>query len=312
MNAPLPQRNFGNKAQYGFFDLLLRTAGIRMGRLILALVIAWYTVLPHGRTRCLPYLTRRFGPAPWFTRLGQIWNMQHLFGTLLLERLMLRVSGRGGVKYDDAAGQRLKTLVARGKGLVVFSAHVGGWQGAVEGLRFLGKPVNILQYRADHHGDQHFFQPGDTQSQLPPIRFINVAEQFGGMIDARAALARGEIVCMMADRLFHPAEPALDLPFLGKPVRFPISGYRMAALAGAPIAVVFVLRGEHGPETSPHPNGENLYLHLAGVIEPEPKKNRSPEAWKTEAETYVQMLEAVVRKHPYQFYNFYDMWVPGG
>ncbi len=304
--APLPGRNFGNKAQYGFFHLLLRAAGTRISRLILALVVLWYTVLPHGRKRAVPYLERRFGPAPFLTRLRQVWNLQHRFGVLLLERLMLRVTGKGGVLYDDAVGEKLKALIARGKGLIVFSAHVGGWQGAVAGLRFLDKPVNILQYRADHHGDQHFFR---HEGEGPaPVRIINVAEAFGGMVDARAALARGEVVCMMGDRLFHPKEPAVDLPFLGKNVRFPVGGYRMAALANAPIAVLFVLRGDHGPEDSPHPGGENLYLHLAGVIEPEKRASRAPEAWKDDAAAYVALLEGVVREHPYQFFNFYDMW----
>ncbi len=304
---PLPERNFGNKAQYGFFHHLIRLAGIRLSRPVLALVVLWYTLLPHGRRRSLPYIERRFGPADWTRRLRQVWKQQHCFGTLLLERLMLRITGRGGMLYEKEPSGRLKTLMDRGRGLVVLSAHVGGWQGAVGGLRFLDRPVNILQYRADHHGDQHFFRYGAEEGGAP-VRCINVADYFGGMLEAHAALGRGEVVCLMGDRIFQPGEPAVDLPFLGKPARFPVGAYRLAAISGAPIAVIFILRGDHGPENSPHPGGENLYLRLAGIIEPVKRNARSADAWKDEAAAYVRHLESVVREHPYQFFNFYDMW----
>ncbi len=304
--SQLAGRNFGNKAQYGIFHLLIRLAGIRVGRLLLVPVVLWYTLLPHGRKRSLPYLARRFGPASPTARLRQVWKMQYSFGTLLLERLIQRATGRGGALYDETVGEKLLALLGRGRGLIVLSGHVGGWQAAVAGLSFLGRPINILQHRDTHHGDQHFFR--HDENEAAPVRFINVAEAFGGMVEARAALRRGEVVCMMGDRLFSPKEPAVGLPFLGQCARFPVSGYRLAALTEAPMAVLFVLRDCYGPENSPHPGGENLHLRLAGVIEPEKKTSRASEAWGGEAAAYVRMLEDLIRNHPYQFFNFYNMW----
>lgn len=150
------------------------------------------------------------------------------------------------------------------------------------------------------------------RTRLPrphPIRFINVADSFGGMLDAHAALGRGEIVCLMGDRLFSPKEPALALPFLGEAALFPVGAYRLAALSDAPMAVLFVLREEYGPESSPYPCGENLGLRLAGIIEPERSASRKAETWRDACMVYIRHLEAVVRDYPYQFFNFYDIWL---
>jgi hypothetical protein len=57
-------------------------------------------------------------------------------------------------------------------------------------------------------------------------------------------MRRGELVCMMGDRTY--GSPAQKIPFLGGDAPFPIGGYVMAAIAGAPIVTVFSLRESGG------------------------------------------------------------------
>ena len=311
---PQAPRNFGSKGQYGIFHTLLRILGLRGTRPLLALVVLWYTLLPHGRQRAMPYIQRRFaGATPWEI-LRHCHRLQHSFGTVLLERLMLALGGKGGIIYSPDVAKTLEGCLAKGKGLILLSAHVGAWQGAVPALSFLGRPIHILQALDPRHGDQHFFIPAATaegkrpEAPALPVRAINVAGPFGGLIEARAALARNELVCSMGDRLLYAEEPAIALPFLGQTVRVPIGVYRLASLTGAPVAVVFMLREPYGPEHSPHPGGANTRLHLAALLEVPASRSRAPDEWRQPATTFMHSLAAVAHEYPYQFFNFYDMW----
>jgi predicted LPLAT superfamily acyltransferase len=51
---------------------------------------------------------------------------------------------------------------------------------------------------------------------------------------------------------------------------------------------------------------------LAGTLRVPERAGRAPQGYRPFAEAYVRLLEACVREHPFQFFNFYDMWaVPG-
>ncbi len=300
-----PPKNFGSALQYGIFACLLRFPGLGFCRLLLRLVVGWYTLLPHGRRRGLPYLSRRFGAAGFGKRLRQSWNLNHLFGTVLLERLYLDSSGRGGVLAREDDSRALRGLLDHGRGLILLSAHVGGWQGAAQGLGFLGRTVNILQYRTRNHGDQRVFVSGGRGAA---VRVIPMQSGFGGLVDVHAALSRGEVACLMGDRVMG-REKSCAVPFLGGNVRLPLAPYRLAALADCALVFAFVLRENFGPENSPHPHGANLRLHLARVFPP-PSQGGMPPA-EGMAAAFARELEAVVTRHPYQFFNFYDIWERG-
>ena len=304
--VPRPEKNFGNTLQYGIFQALLRCGGIYPARILLLLVVAWYTLFPYARRRGMPYLARRFGKLPLTLRIRRAWQHYHSFGTILLERLLFSLTDRGGVTTSTDDATILANLVAE-KGLIILSAHVGGWQGAINSLTFLDRPVNILQDKAPRHSDQKYF----THHAKFPVRLIDANGPFGGLVDAHAALRRNELLCIMGDRLVSPAERQVVVSFLGGPARFPSTAYHLSSLAQTPIAVVFVMREPYGPEQSPHPGGENLRLHLARVFAPLPREARSRESHAATAQIFALELERMARQYPFQFFNFYDMWDTG-
>jgi predicted LPLAT superfamily acyltransferase len=85
--------------------------------------------------------------------------------------------------------------------------------------------------------------------------------------------------------------------FLGGPVPLPFSPYTLASATGAPVAVIFPFELE-GRTT----------LQLARVIRVPEKLGRKAEAYRPYAGQFSQALEQFVADHPYQFFNFYDMW----
>jgi predicted LPLAT superfamily acyltransferase len=91
----------------------------------------------------------------------------------------------------------------------------------------------------------------------------------------------------------------VEVDFLGAPARFPLGPFVLAALSGAPMTATFNVQ-----------TGLRTYDLVA--FEPETyafdrsrDKNAQLKSW---VEGYVRKLEQMVRKHPYQWFNFYDFW----
>ena len=113
-----------------------------------------------------------------------------------------------------------------------------------------------------------------------------------------AALKRGEVLSVMGDRLLGSDRNGLAVDFLGAPVRFPFSAYKLASATGAPIAVL--LSRKLGPAA--------YAVELARVIEVPPGLGRGGEGFRPYVAELAALLEAYVEDNPYQFFNFFDMW----
>ncbi len=113
-----------------------------------------------------------------------------------------------------------------------------------------------------------------------------------------AALQEKEIVGLMADRLFGGDSNMISPDFLGNTIRLPVTPFRLAAMQGTPIAVVL----------SHRENRSKYRVEVFGVIRVPPGLNRKPDAYEAYGREYTQYLTHFTEKHPFEFYNFYDMW----
>ena len=77
-----------------------------------------------------------------------------------------------------------------------------------------------------------------------------------------------------------------------------MSPYRLASMKGSPIAVVFS-----------HARADGIYrIEVAKVIRVPEGIGRQNEVYRSFAQQFVDALEDYADRHPWQFYNFFDMW----
>ena len=113
-----------------------------------------------------------------------------------------------------------------------------------------------------------------------------------------AALKDNHVLAVMADRVFGDDPNTLPARFLGAPVHFPVSPYRLASMQGSPIAVMLSYKAGH-----------SLYrVEMPRVIRVPPGLGRSNAAYAPYLQEFVEALEGFVVAHPWQFFNFHDMW----
>jgi predicted LPLAT superfamily acyltransferase len=141
---------------------------------------------------------------------------------------------------------------------------------------------------------KHFF---DLRGQTCPFRIINSDGFMGGMIEATAALQKGEILTIMGDRL--GGGQSIEVNFLGTPSRLPISAYVLAVSTGAYVGVVFTAK-----------TGKKSYkLRVWDIFQVQYHDRSSRESEiKKSAKLFAKSLEEYLREYPYQWYNFYDYW----
>ena len=278
-----------------FFYLALRLFGHLGGIALLVPVVFTYVLFSrkiHGIVR--PYLIHRFSGAGKITCWVLTFRNIFAFGQVLVERGWLGVDKNAALQGDFSDYDTLVDLVKRGKGLVLLTSHVGNWQSALAHLGELPVKVHVLMRYDQRAAAKHFF---DLQSGQRAFEIIDAEGDFGGMVDALAALKRGEVVTIMGDRYIKGSSSTIK--FLGDEVRLPNGAYMLAASAGAPVAVLLAAK-----------TGRKSYeLKLWDQFYPEYQSRDQRDAMLRQCSArYMKAVEEYLKLYPFQWYNFYDFW----
>jgi lauroyl/myristoyl acyltransferase len=194
-----------------------------------------------------------------------------------------------------AVRAQLLQAVQNPRGCILVSAHIGAWQVGLAGLEELNRPVHIAQSHDPSDPDKHYFERGKGRT----CHIINVSEPIGAFVEMAAALRRGELVCVMGDRLSHDAEKRVAVPFLGGSIALPVNAYALASMTEAEVVMLFTVR-------------EKGFIRVARaerIKVPTDLPRHDPGVFLSFAARFAQAMEELVQSYPYQFFNFYNMWL---
>ena len=240
-------------------------------------------------------LRRILGARGW--RLGvAVWRQFYSFSRFMVAYCDLpRLTPdtlRARLDAATALETRLRDALAHGRGAIVLTAHLGNWEVGARALELCGARVNVVMVpdRASA-AERWLIRVRDTGN----VRLLRVGDNPASTLALRAALARNEIVAIQADRVV--GDRALTVDLFGAPFRVPLGPFLLAYLFDAPLLPAFVVqegwwrwRGvSDAPIRFPRSADRDADL-LAG------------------ARQYAARLEACVRAHPDQWFNFYDLW----
>jgi len=281
---------FGN----WWFIQLIRFFGLRAAYAFLVPVAGYFTVCNPSGYRCSKdYLRRVLGPQPFWKWPLLVYRHFFSFGITLLDRVAL-IMGRARIDCQLESTELLLEQLNRGRGIILLGAHVGSWEIGGHVLGRLGKTVNIVTLEQEETRLRQLFEQALAGRQFKllttdnhPLRSIPIA----------AALRRGEIVAMLGDRPVGGQD--LRVPFLGGPARFPVGPCLLAAMTGAPIFHVFVVRKRIGKY--------RFFAYPAKFI-PRAAARAGAEALQPYVEEFAEHLAKVAGEYPFQWFNFYPYW----
>jgi len=288
-------KKVGEALGHAIFYAVIKISGLRGGYFLLAFVTFGYVTGSRKIHLTLrPYIARRFPDHNWILRWLDTLRLVFRFGQILVDRAWLGLKPKAELDARIEGFERLQELLQEGKGLVLLTAHVGNWQTALSHLNKLQVPVNVLMHYDEEAVAKHYF---DLQGKKCPFNIINTEGFLGGMVEATAALVRGEVVTIMGDRFTKG--PAVRVPFLGREVNLPAASFALAATAHAPVAVILAAKT----------GAKGYLLRVYDVFFP----RRNPARQKNEdlvplAQRFAEAMEKYLEKYPYQWFNFYDYW----
>jgi predicted LPLAT superfamily acyltransferase len=197
----------------------------------------------------------------------------------------------GMLTEPEHAAADIAECLSEGNGLIAWTAHLGNWELASRLLELHGRPVNVA--RAVEPGNDAETMLRDLMSS-ERLRVVDVND---GLASVRLlhALRANEIVAIQGDRVYGGRD--VELPFFGRPARFPAGPFLLSYFSGAPVVPCVVVR-----------TGWLRYRMLAG----EPiriDRAAAPEAAAREGvERAARFLERQLQEWHSQWLNFFDFW----
>jgi predicted LPLAT superfamily acyltransferase len=283
--AWLGQRERGSRSLMAALAWVTLTLGRAFGRLFLPPIALYFVAFgPRARAASAAYLERILGrPA----RLAEIYRHFHTFATTVHDRVLL-LAGRTDVFDVSVDGaQAFDAAVAEGRGCILLGAHLGSF----EVLRSVGATRRSLRIRmVMETANAVRIQSVFRRIQPASADWIIPMGSPTALLRAKEALERGEVVGILADRVWHH-ERAATLPLLGAPARFPLGAFRVAAALGAPVVLGVGL----------YRDGNRYDVHFERL-------DRPGDTAAALLARYVARLEHYCRAAPYNWFNFYDFW----
>ncbi|MBQ7206817.1 MAG: lysophospholipid acyltransferase family protein [Lentisphaeria bacterium] len=288
-NAPL-NASRGNRFGIGFFRLLMHCGGFGVA-LRFSRIVAWFYARFDRRafSAAADYLKLRFPEDA-----GSEKKLRRHFHLLLNELAkMLLVSYRMGIGKALPIGEEDRKYLPETGGVVVVLAHFDCWQAAMDLMnRSRGRVINIMA-RADQVKGMDKFLALKSRSGF---NVISTEGFSGGLVEASAALERGEAVIIMGDRPV-PGAAAAEVPFFGGKIAVPLSPWMLAARNGVPAVPVFAELHEDPLKI--------VIRYCPPVPLPEaPGRRLRAEELSPAAAQYAQLLEEAAGRRPYRVFRF--------
>ncbi|MBI5556867.1 MAG: lysophospholipid acyltransferase family protein [Deltaproteobacteria bacterium] len=280
----------------------------------------WYRLLIRLTKLCGPWLlvvTSRAIAAGYFFFSGKVGisrrfygvlfpdkgNLYHLwcafrqyqnFTTIHLDRFL--ASRTDTTTFTSQGWEKLEAVIGREGGILLMS-HLGNWEMAARLLRQQKKDMKLLLYmgRKEKEGVEHI-QKEDLRRA--GITIIGVDQGTGSPFSAVEGirfLQAGGVVSMTGDIVWRSDQRQVRVSFLGHDAYLPEAPYVFSLVSGAPLFVFFAFRA-----------GENNYrFTLSDPIEIRPhSRGQRAEAIAGAAQQYADLLEKMLREHPFEWYHF--------
>ena len=256
------------------------------------ITLYFYISSPKVRNASRQYLRRIPGKQG---SLFEVFTHIYTFSAIVLDRVYFLTDqfDRFDIKVHDE--NLLNRAMSENRGVLLLGTHVGSF----DALRCLAieqneLPLKILMYQ-DHNAmitrilDE--LNPSIAQS------IINLADT-SALLQMKEALDNGDLVGMLGDRVLEN-EKKVTCTLLGDEVTLPAGPFTLALMLGVPVVGFFGI----------YKGGNQYEVHhsLLYAGEKIPRQNRQALIDEL-TQNYVDSIEAMIIKYPYNWFNFYDYW----
>lgn len=282
------QRERGSRTALRLIIWLALHAGRSVCRVLLLPISVYFLLTaPLARRSSQAFLQRALGHrATWRDSLKHLF----VFATTLLDRVYLVNGRRDDLTVEIRNESVFLDAMKAGRGCLLLGSHLGSFEMlGIVGCEEKKLVVNVVMHLDDSANVRQLLSRSENAI---PYKVIPLGQP-GSMLCVKECLERGEVVGILADRVYGD-EPTRSVSFLGQPARFSLNPLRLAKITGVPVVTMFGLfrGGRHY---------DIVFEPLAARVENGPQLDQC-------LQSYVAILERQARNLPYNWFNFYDYW----
>jgi predicted LPLAT superfamily acyltransferase len=272
--------------------------------LVWIIAACFFLLLPRARRASMRFLQRvdaaasANAPRPRQQPRGRcaFQSYRHFveYGRLLLDRALVLARPHHGFTIDCSGLIHLRNAAETSRGVILLSAHFGMTEIAAPyvGKMGIGRRMNIVMYQDPRDGTEQFHLK--YRHMLQDVNVISTIDPLAAGVRIMAALSRGEIVAMRADRTLDGKGTTARL--LGETLQLPAGPFIAAALSGARVLYVDTLRVGH-----------RHYRCLISEAPAHGTPTREHYIARAAAD-FAAHLDQIVPRYPLQWGNFFDLW----
>jgi predicted LPLAT superfamily acyltransferase len=268
--------------------------GRRPAHALLRTVALYYLLFhPAVRRRSRDFLSTAGVASGW----RAVYRHVLRFAECTLDRLLFLRGSTADLEIRHHGHEHLVRLAQSKRGAILLGAHLGSF----ESLRSLGHACDLpLHIVADVRNAVRFQQALSRFAPSEKLRFIDAGGSAAELaIEVRAAILRGELVAILADRVAGPRTVAAS--FFGRQAHFPAGPFLVAAVLGCPVYLAFGLYfAPRRYELHCEPFADTVRLPRAG----------RDAALSSVVAAYAARLEHYCRLAPDNWFNFFDFFTP--
>ncbi|WP_243303150.1 lysophospholipid acyltransferase family protein [Geothrix oryzisoli] len=217
---------------------------------------------------------------------ARAWVDFFWYGQRPAEEALAQFASLEGIEHLDGA-------LAGGRGVILLTAHAGNYE--LGGLLLKARDLKVhAVYKPDRfEAVERLRERMRAQGGVVGLPVDGVGFSTLPLVKL---LREGRLVGMQGDRDF--SRNGVSMPFFGRKVPFPRGPWELAAMTGAPIVTSFFYMDED----------RRFHAHFGAPLQVHGERGERMAAIEAGMRSYVADLEALIRRHPSQWYCFYPFW----
>lgn len=279
----------GSLLGYKIFVFSIRNLGLRFSYTLLLFVAFYYCLTSWKSNKSIFTYLRKHQQFSFFKSLIGVYRSYYVFGQTLIDRIMISSGNRERFTYEFDGIENIKKKLRENKGAILISAHVGNFEISEYFLEDVNDNLvtNIVTTQSEQENIKNYLDQFSLKSRM---KYILIKNDMSHIFEMKEALDKNEFICITGDR-YLSGQKLLKAKVLGEEAYFPAGPFLIGAKLNVPVLFVYVMK-----ETATH---YHLYAREAKFT------HRNTEEL---LESYVVSFTEILKKYPYQWFNYFDFW----
>lgn len=279
----------GNLLGYKIFVFCLRTFGLKSAYFLLYFVSLYYFLFSWKSNKDIYKYFKIHQNFSSVKASFALYKNYYVFGQTLIDRVMVSSGHKNRFTYEFDGVKNITKALKKGNGAILISAHVGNFELSEYFFDDLDEEVvsHIVTTDLEKERIKNYLEQFSLKSN---IEFILIKDDMSHIYELNNALSNNELVCITGDRYMSGGK-FIEHEFLGKTARFPAGPFLISSRLRTPVLFVYVMKEK------------NAHYHLYAREAQDFHRDE-----KALLKVYTASVSAMLKKYPYQWFNYFDFW----